>query len=228
MKILTWIIDTCYLIKGKLLTLKNLDIPAIYTQGEKTQKAHIVLLPGIHGTWKSLNALAMFIAIRGWTIITIPELGNNTVDVPIGAKIVSDSITKKGLKNIIFIGNSKGALIGKYILQNYNADSNILGMAALSGVFMGTPWANFIPFKAYYELRPSGRIINEMKSYTDVNKKIVSIYPKYDNYLPFPNSSRLPGALDNIEVPVRGHNAFIFKPLVWEEVEKAIEKISQN
>jgi len=225
MKIWYWVLDILYQIKIKFLTLSGLpefmDRPIVDKEAPV-----VVMVQGISSKVVAGRALAKFIVSSGYPVITVPELGFNTMSVPQGAKIVADKVEKLGLKNVILACGSKGALVGKYVLAHYNSHGQFKGMVALAGAFSGTPLAKLIPFRPYRELLPVDPVIQELQKNIEVNSKIVSIYPRYDNYLTLPHSSRLVGALDNVEVPYGGHNVMGFKKATWEEVLKGIKKLA--
>jgi len=224
MKIWYWILDTLYQLRIRIIALS--ELPEFINRPILNKDALVVVMvQGFRSKVAAGRLLAKFLVSCGYPVITVPELGNNTMSVPEGAKTVADKVASLGLKHVILACGSKGALVGKYILAHYNSQGTVKGMVAIAGAFGGTPLVRFIPWRPYRELLPTNPVIQELQKNTAINSKIVSIFPKYDNYLTIPGSSRLVGALDNVQVPYGGHNVAGFQKTTWEEVLKGIKKI---
>src|SRR5258708_1765038 len=219
-----WIIDATYTLRGRVISLIYKNPPKHYLQFTVEKKIPIIIIPGILGKWGFLKNIADSLSLRGHPIYIIPELGYNLSSIPTAAKVIEGIITKKQLKNILIVGHSKGGLIGKYLLVKHNKKLNIKGLIAIASPFGGAPLAKLIPLSSFKELTPESQIIKYLNKNTKVNKKIVSIFPSWDNYLGR-NSSHLAGA-KNVKVNAYGHNAVLFKKETAYKVLGAIEYLS--
>ena len=81
--------------------------------------------------------------------------------------------------------------------------------------FLQVWWKNLI-----YDPRDRQPVFN-------LDKKIVSIIPLYDNVVWHEKGSYLEGAMQNIEVKTPGHTLILKDKKVWDIVVEWIEKISR-
>jgi predicted alpha/beta hydrolase family esterase len=134
-------------------------------------------------------------------------------------------IEKNNLRGIVLVAHSKGGLIGKYFLAHHNQDGRVLGMVAIATPFSGSAMAKLLPLDSVKELDVDSRIIRDLESHKEVNDKIISICPKYDNHVWAEKGSHLDGA-ENIDVSVRGHHKVLFDTHVQKVVLRAIDSLS--
>ncbi len=173
------------------------------------KKVPIILIPGISNKWGFLKHLGDKISTKGHPVYIVNELKFNVFDIPTSAKIVREIIDKNNLEKAIIVGHSKGGLIGKYFLVHENKDEKVKGLIAIATPFSGSKLANQIPGKAHKELAPQSKVIGELNSYKEVNSKIISIMPEFDNHVWHEKGSFLSGAI-NIKVKTKGHHKIIF------------------
>ncbi len=210
-------------------------------------KVPIILIPGVMNTWGTLRKLGDKISLVGHPVHIVRELGKNTDTVPRSAKIlrrivlavipkhkreiqrrakgVKEYLEKKDIKGAVLVAYSKGGLIGKYFLAHQNSDGRVLGMVSIATPYSGSGAAKLMPQKAFRELELDSKIIKDLRGHTEVNKKIISIYPSYDTHVWSPDKSRLDGAAENREIPIAGHS-IINNVQIQEAVLAAIEKIT--
>lgn len=225
MRILDWIVDYFYLLRGNMLMLIHKNPPEHYLGFVTKKKAPIILIPGISNKWGFLKHLGDSISAKGHPVYTVDKLEFNFFDIPTSAKIVREIIDKNNLEKVIIVGHSKGGLIGKYFLIHENKDGKVKGLIAIATPFSGSKLANQIPGKAHKELAPESKVIGELNSHKEVNSKIISIMPEFDNHVWHEKGSNLSGAI-NIKVKTKGHHKIIFDKDVINKIIELIEKFN--
>ncbi len=224
--------------------------PEHYLNYTAEGRVPVILIPGILGKWSFMKSLGDKISLHGHPVYVVPELGYNVFSIPSSARIIRASLkhifSKRGhivprlekgtevikrfieansLKGVVFVAHSKGGLIGKYFLAHYNKDNEVLGMVAIATPFSGSAMAKLLPFDTLKELDNDSKIIRDLEKHQDINHKIISIRPKYDNHVWAEKGSFLEGA-ENIEVPVKGHHKIIFDKNVQKIVLESVEKLT--
>lgn len=225
MKLLYWIVDYCYLLLGKLFMYIYKNPPKHYLDYVVKGKNPVILIPGNSNKWGFLKKLSDAISHLGHPVYVVEKLGSNLFDIPTSAKIVREIIDKNNLENVILLGHSKGGVVGKYILIHENKDNKISRLIAISAPFSGTNIVNNLPYKSFRELSPKSKIIQEINSNSEVNSKIVSIMPEFDNHVWSDKGSNLSGAT-NITVPTKGHHKIVFDKHVIKKIIELIEKFN--
>lgn len=228
-----WIEDYAYLLKGVVLMSLHKDPPKDYLEKD-SEKPFVILIPGIFGTWASMKRLGDKISSLGYPVCAIKELGYNLFDIPSSSQklrevVLRVSSLREKNKGIVMIAHSKGGLIAKYYLMKYEEEKDVLGVVAIATPFSGTKMAEVLPsdIKPLKELSSSSPIIKEMDKREDVNKKIISIIPEFDNHVWAEKGSFLSGA-ENIKVPIRGHHKVLFSEEVEKVVISSIKKLSSE
>ena len=84
---------------------------------------------------------------------------------------------------MILVAHSKGGLIGKHVLIHHNGNDNILGMVSIATPYSGSAMAKLVPYDPIRELLKDNVTIKDLQSHEQVNTKIVSISPLYDNHV---------------------------------------------
>lgn len=135
-------------------------------------------------------------------------------------------IEENNLNNIIIVAHSRGGLISKYLLLHENPDKRVNGVIAIATPWHGSSMAKFFPHSAVRELSPESKIIHDIENHSEVNNKIVSIIPSFDNHVWHPKGSFLEGAMQNINAEVAGHHLVLNDKKVWNLVVEWIEKIT--
>lgn len=225
MRIVYWIVDYFYLLRGNLLMFIHKNPPEHYLGFVINKKAPIILIPGISNKWGFLKHLGDKISAKGHPVYIVGKLKFNLFDIRTSAKIVREIIDKNNLEKAVIVGHSKGGLIGKYFLIHENKDEKVKGLIALATPFSGSKLANQIPGKAHKELAPESKVIGELNSHKEVNSKIVSIMPEFDNHIWHKKGSFLQGAT-NITVEIKGHHKIIFDKNVINKIIELIGKFN--
>jgi pimeloyl-ACP methyl ester carboxylesterase len=210
-----WIIDYLYLIHGQTVGLLRHKAPKHYLGFVRENKSPVILIPGLLERWGFLKKLGDKISMEGYPVYIVPNLGYNLKDIPACAKIVRELIEKTNIQNAVIVAHSKGGLIGKYLLIHLNDDQRVKRVISIATPYSGSSLIKFLPHKSFRELRTDSKIILDLESHKEVNKKIISIAPVFDNHIW--EGSRLEGA-KNIAVDEKGHHKIIYN----KELEKII------
>jgi len=226
-KLTAWIKDYAYLFSGVAIAYLKRTPPKHYLRYIIDGKVPVVILPGVFMRWAFLKPIADHISLLGHPLYVIPQLGNNSGNIPSSAKKVREVIEENDLKNIIILAHSKGGLISKYLLLHEDPDKRIKGVIAIATPFHGSKIAKFMPHSSIKELIPESKIIRDLESRSEVNNKIVSIIPSFDNHVWHDKGSYLEGAMQNIIVNVAGHHKVLKDSTVWDHVALWIEKITR-
>lgn len=104
--------------------------------------------------------------------------------------------------------------VGMHMMTIDDAHERIARLIAVNTPFPGTPLARYA-VSAWREFAPDRAAIRTLDAATRVNARIVSIFSRFDQYIPA--SSRLEGAM-NIELPLVGHFRVLEDPLLLSEV----------
>jgi pimeloyl-ACP methyl ester carboxylesterase len=251
-KIGHWLVDYLHMARGGVLMFLHEEPPKHYLGYVVEGKVPIFLIPGILEKWGIMKNLGDKISLAGYPVYIVPHLKYNLYSIPKAARIFKSFVTylisklkrekftisshssevhklieKHNLKNVILVTHSKGGLIGKYLLIHHNEDHRIKGLVAIAAPFSGSGLAKLILHDSYQELSEDSKIINDLSEHKEVNHQIISIYPKYDNYVWSNQGSFLEGA-ENIEVNVYGHNKILFSKETEKKVLESIEKLSKE
>lgn len=227
--LIDWILDYAHLIRGGALMYLRHRPPKHYLGYIVEGKRPVILIPGVSSRWGFLKPLGDYISLKGHPTYVIPKLGNNLKDIPTSAKLVRELIDEEKIKGAVIVAHSKGGLIGKYLLEFHNQDNRVKGVVSIATPYAGSALANLVPWRhAYRELRVDSEIIKKLKGHKEVNKKIISIIPEFDNHVWAERGSFLEGALDNVVVPVRGHHKVVYDKLVWRKIDEAIDRLASS
>lgn len=221
-KTVHWIIDYYYLLYGILLMLTHKNPPGHYLDFVVKGKSPIILIPGISNKWGFLKHLGDSISRKGHPVYIVDKLKFNLFDIKTSAEIVKEIIDKNNLKKAIIVGHSKGGLIGKYLLIHGNKDEKVKGLIAIATPFSGSRLAKRSLRKSFKELVPESKIIKDLNSNKEVNSKIISIMPEFDNHVSHEKGSYLEGAI-NIKVPTKGHHKIVFDKNVIKRIADLID-----
>lgn len=225
-KLTAWIKDYAHLFSvGSFAYLKHTP-PKHYLGYIVDGKVPIVILPGVLMPWAFLKRIADHISQLGHPVYIVPKLGNNAGNIPTSAKKVREVIEENNLKNVIIVAHSKSGLISKYLLMHEDSDKRVKGVIAIATPFHGSSIAKLIPHSSVWELTPDSKIIRYLEDHSEMNNKIVSIFPSFDNHVWHLKGSYLEGAMQNIKVDIAGHHKILNDKKVWGLVVEWIEKIT--
>ncbi len=193
----------------------------------------VLLLHGYGGTRRVLHLLEKRLRRDGFSVFSL-NLGGifdtfNTKPIPLLAKQVSDKIEKLYHRysiqdRLTVIGHSKGGLIGRCYVQNFEGHRRVKQLITLGTPHNGNPWAMLGLFTPLAFLTESIRQMTPMSPFIRrINReawpkgvKLISVFSKDDNVCPHP-SPVLPESADvkNIELSDVGHVEFLMKKRVY-------------
>lgn len=199
--------------------------PSHYLEFVKENKVPVVLIPGVLSRWAVMKPLADKISLEGHPVYIVPKLGVNFKDIKTSASIVKEIIDENKLKNIVILAHSKGGYIGKYLLKHFNEKGQIKKLISVGTPYSGTRLSHYLPHTRLREFSPESEMIKEISGYSDINHKIISINPSWDNLIWHENGAYLEGA-KNINVKVAGHHIALNHSQVTEIILEELKKLS--
>lgn len=176
----------------------------------------ILIIPGVFNTWAFQRPLAEALHAHGHEVHVLPELGANARPLGASADLVAGYLDRAGLERVVVVAHSKGGLIAKHLLLDPRTSGRILGVVAACTPFSGSDLAvSLVRRSPLGMFAPSAEEIVRLREAVDVNQRIVSLCPSWDEMVP--NGSRLAGAR-NVTLDQRGH----FLPLTVSHVHDMI------
>ncbi len=201
------------------------DPPKHYLDYAHKDKNPVILIPGISSRWGVLKKLADNISLKGHPVYVVRKLDYNFFDIPTSAKFVRGIIDENNLKNAVIVRHSKGGLIRKYYLAHENKDGKIKGLVAIATPFSGSKIVYHLNGKYFKELSPESKMVQDLNKNKEINSKIVSIMPVFDNHVWHEKGSFIEGA-KNITVTTKGHHKILFDKNVIDKIIELIEEFN--
>ena len=189
-------------------------------------KVPILLLPGVLERWNFLRTIGDRLHREGHPVHVVETLGSNRRGVPKQAERVAAYLDEHELRDVVIVAHSKGGLIGKFAMANPEIGWRLLGMVAVATPFVGSPYARFFLDPSVREFSPQHPVIRGLSRELDSNRRIVSIWPGFDQHIP--TSSRLVGARANLEVPGTGHFRILASRTVVDAVVREVAALEHE
>jgi len=164
-------------------------------------KGDVILVQGLNSRWVSLETIGREIHNLGYRVHVVKKLRKNLKLIAKGAADIAEYIETNGLKDVVLIGHSKGALNSIYLLKNPDMAEKIKKVITIASPFDGVVLFKFNPIAR--ELDPESTFIKQYKKGIDP-KKIINLYPSTDNKV-IPNKSLEWDEVVNKEINVFGH-----------------------
>ncbi len=218
-KLKHWIKDYIHALNRHKDSFLYRNPPEHYLGFIKTNLPSIIIIPGVLEKWHFLKSIADPLSIKGYAIYVM-ENGYNTQSIKSSAKLIGRLISQEKLKNVIIIAHSKGGLIGKQVLLN-DKHKRVKKLIAIATPFEGSKIVKLLPHKVFKELSPESKQIFELKKARAINKKITSIYGKFDNHVWPETSSVLEGA-ENIQINAYGHHKILANKKLLQIIQSAL------
>jgi pimeloyl-ACP methyl ester carboxylesterase len=177
--------------------------------GEGLTRPPVIFIPGVYEPWEYMKPLIELAHAWKHPVHVIEGLGYNTGNIPHMAELARRFIDDRHIHGAVIIAHSKGGLIGKYLLANYNEDGRVRHLIALNTPFGGSLYAMLSPLRTMRAFSPEDRLIRELAANRDINSHITSIYASFDQQIP--DGSWLEGATD-IEIKTIGHFRIVNHP----------------
>lgn len=190
----------------------------------KNDKPPVLLLPGVYERWEFMKPVAAAIHDAGYDVYVIEGIGYNIGTVESLADAVDRFVRSQHLTDCIIVAHSKGGLIGKYLLTHFNHHDQFAGLIALNTPFSGSVYAYLFPLASLRIFTPNSPLISLLAKSADVNKRIISIYNKYDPHIP--GTSFLQGAT-NVKLNDYGHFRIIKNKKAHADVLKSLKILSK-
>ena len=197
-----------------------------WQRGGAAGRPPIVLLPGVLERWHFMSVIAERLHRAGYPVHVVRSLGINRRGAPQQAEHVGAFLAERDLRDAIVVAHSKGGLIGKFAMLHREVGERIAGMVAVATPFNGSPYARFFLDPSIREFSPTNRVIRSLAVEREVNARIVSIWPAFDQHIP--TTSWLPGARANIELPGTGHFRILSSRAVVDAVLRHVEAIASG
>lgn len=196
--------------------------PGQWTQGGRD----LIFVSGVLGTWIYVEKLLGKLNSFGFRIIIIPQLERGLKSIEQSCKILEDFLITHNIEKVTMIGHSKGGLILKYFLDHSKESPRVDQAYCLCSPFKGTVWG-YLTFFNLYEFALNSRIVKTLDNKTENNKKIVSIFPKFDNAILPVGNSYLRGA-QNLKLNVIGHTLILDSQELEEVLKQRLHKHKQG
>ncbi len=209
-KILDWAIDYAYMANGWRMMYQHRKPPKHYLGHVINGKNPVILIQGVTLKWGFMKKLGDAISLAGHPVYIAPELGHNLDSVPNQAKLIEQIILDNSLQNVVIVAHSKGGLIAKHLLNNSPVSPKIKKIIAIATPFHGSNLTKYLIGKPFKELHPNSETVQNLNSKCDLDKKICTITPTFDNHVWHPKQTKLNSASENITLPIKGHHKIIF------------------
>ena len=219
-----WIRDYAYALRRQASGLLRGPDPQAYRRPD-SEKPAVLLLPGIFETWAFMQPVADVLREGCYDVHAVVDLGYNGGTIADMADLVDEHIRRERIGRCVLVAHSKGGLIGKLLLTRRLDSDLILGMVTLNTPFEGSPLARLLPLPAIRLFLPRSPELTELGASQDVNRRIVSIYGRFDPHIP--GGSHLEGA-HNVQLGTRGHFLPLGRRPVHEAVLEGVRRVSHG
>jgi len=196
----------------------HVRVPRAWSSGEERP---VVLIPGVYETWHFLSGVGNALNERGHPVYVIRSLGYNVRPIPESATIVARELAAHDLHGVALVAHSKGGLIGKQLMMTDDPERRADRLVAVASPFAGSAMARLTLLPPLRVFLPSDAVIRGLVASQEHNRRVTSIYPRFDPNIP--EGSRLEGAV-NVEIPVVGHFRVLDDPRTINAVVAAVER----
>jgi pimeloyl-ACP methyl ester carboxylesterase len=240
-----------YLRRVQQQTEKTFEYVRLSLEGNKIERLTnfrkmrrpVLLLQGYGASRKVLHVLESRLRKDGFNVFSL-NLGGlldrfSTRPIPYLAHFIADKIDALYKRHsirekLIVIGHSKGGLIGRCYLKDFQGHRRVKKLITLATPHNGNPWAMlglFTPLgvvtKSLRQMAPLSPFIRRMnRTPWPPGVRIVSIYSKDDTICPYPSAVlRFPAKskrLKNVEIEDVGHAEFLSKRKVYNLIRKEL------
>ncbi|MGJ9373241.1 esterase/lipase family protein [Nesterenkonia sp. CF4.4] len=219
-----WIRDYAYALRWQVSGLLRGPDPQAYRRPD-SEEPTVLLLPGIYETWSFMLPVADALREAGYDVHAVVDLGYNGGTIADMADLVEEHIRREGIGRCVLVAHSKGGLIGKLLLTRRLDTDLVLGMVTLNTPFEGSPLARLLPLPAIRLFLPRSPELAELGASHQVNRRIVSIYGRFDPHIP--GGSHLEGA-HNVQLGSRGHFLPLGRARVHEAILEGVRRVSHG
>lgn len=179
----------------------------------------IIFIPGVYENWIHFSHLKVALQKTGYQMIHWDLFASNRSIVE-GSRALAEFVHTNNLKDVVLIGHSSGGLTALAALKL--RPDLFKQVIAIATPFSGVTNGRLLRTKLVRELLPTSDHIKNVKSSPkSVLKKVVSVYPEYDNQIWSKEGSILDDA-NNYRLKTRGHHLVLKSDELAEAVEKLI------
>lgn len=188
---------------------------------------NVLVLTGIWEPYAFIYPLLDHLRDSGFRTHAIRRPSLNLEPLDVLADRVAAYLDETDLTDAVVVAHSKGGLVAKQLLVDERTRGRFRGAVAICAPFGGSELAGLVPDGlGVRTLLPGSEMLRELASHTEVNHKIVSIFPAYDPVVP-DEGSRLEGA-HNVEISRFGHFTLLSEQHVLTAVSDAIVWLHEN
>lgn len=168
----------------------------------------VVVVPGLWERWQYARPLIEALHRAGCDVHVCEDLGRNADPVSAGASRLIELVSRRGLRDVVVVGHSKGGLIGELAMAR-DSEHRIRHVVAICTPFSGSSRAGLVPGRPFAELHPRADLITALAVSSGLSARITAFSARYDQHVP--EGTRLDGAR-NRALPARGHFRAISDP----------------
>lgn len=187
----------------------------------------VLVLTGIWEPYAFIYPLVDHLRASGFRTHAIKRPSLNLDDLEVLADRVADFMDEEGLTDTVVVAHSKGGLVAKQLMVSERTKDRVSGAVAICTPFGGSDLAGLLPDGVgVRSLLPGSPMLRELAAHTEVNPRIVSIYPEYDPVVP-DGGNHLEGA-HNVEIAEFGHFTLLNEDDVLEAVAQAVAWLEEH
>lgn len=207
------ILEYLLILKLRINCIVNKAPPVKWSAGNKDV---YIIVHGLHEKWNFLEYVGNHLNKNGYKILTLPSLGNNTISVNKGVEELKALINKNNIKKFNLLCHSKGGIISKLLLNNPKYANRIGKIINIATPYNGS-WLAILMNQT--DLLPTSEVISKISLKTTLNKKVLNLYPIFDNHI-VPNSSLVLKGAINVQVDVVGHTRILISTKTTNEISR--------
>ena len=169
----------------------------------------VVVIPGVWEPWGFLGPVIDALHDAGHPVHVVPALGRNSRPVPDAARTVAGFLEQQDLRDVVVVAHSKGGLIGKYVMSEFDPDDRITAMVAICTPFAGSDYARYMAMRTLRAFSPNDPTTVMLQANLETNARITTIAGVFDPHIP--TIVGLEGAT-NITIQDGGHFRLLNRP----------------
>lgn len=215
--IITWFREYFYFIYRFFFSITH-RVPERWSVGDRGE---VVFIPGFGARATYYWELCDFLNQHGYTVITIPALGQSLRKVASEARIMARALSALNhTKDVVFVAHSKGGVTVKYILDHH-PEIQVKKCITLGAPFGGT-YLSCLSIYHLDELMPRSSLIQKVQKININNHLIHQIVPRIDNHV-IPYTSLLLSGAQIHKTSVVGHTLLSQEPEALMKVVELLE-----
>lgn len=215
MRILIFIVDYFY--------AAWLKLNSYFYRNEKlasnTNLPTVILVPGVYENWYYFRSMKQLLLLRGYNVINADSIYQSE-SLEKDSDALASYVHGNSHYDVTLIGHSSGGITA---LKTLSKNSNIIKVIAIAAPFSGVSNGHFLRTGIVRELLPnSHEIAGINKLPKEILKKVISIYPAYDNQIWSKSGSVLEGA-KNVQLKSKGHHLILNSDELMVKIESVLK-----